>query len=101
MTVQDVVSFDMQRSRSYRSNVCTLELPPGHRFPVPLGRGQMQGKIKGRGTPARGKSVCTWGGRGTGREVAPCRARQQGRVRIGEAACIVRVGALIFAGAAA
>jgi len=75
--------------------------PPGHRISVPSGRGQVQGKIKGRGTPAREKSVCTWGWRGTRWKAAPCRARQQGRVRTGETACFARAGALIFAGAAA
>lgn len=41
--------------------------PPGHRIPVPSGRGKMQGKIKGRGTSLRGEPVCTWGWRGTRR----------------------------------
>lgn len=41
--------------------------PPGHRIPVPSGRGKMQGKTKGRGTGPRRKPVCTWGWRGTQR----------------------------------
>ncbi|MFW7342282.1 hypothetical protein V0R37_12130 [Pollutimonas sp. H1-120] len=41
--------------------------PPGHRIPVLSGREKMQGKIKGRGTLLREKTVCTWGRRGTRR----------------------------------
>lgn len=73
--------------------------PPGHRTPVPSGAGQMQGKIKGRGTALREKPVCTWGERGTRRGAAPCREQHQGRTGIGETACIAPSGALDCAGA--
>lgn len=64
--------------------------PPGHRIPVPSGRGKMQGKIKGRGTARRRKRVCTWGWRGTPILTAPCRWLHQSRVGLEEAACLLR-----------
>ena len=75
--------------------------PPGHRIPVPSGRGKMQGKIKGRGTSLRGKPVCTWGGRGTHRVTAPCRAARQCLVGIGESACFARRSAMTLDGGTA
>ncbi|WP_155835095.1 hypothetical protein [Herbaspirillum sp. RV1423] len=39
--------------------------PPGHRRPVPRGRGKVQGKIKGRGTSARRKPCLHVGWSGT------------------------------------
>jgi hypothetical protein len=68
--------------------------PPGHRIPVPSGRGKMQGKIKGRGTAWRRKRVCTWGWRGTPILAAPCRWLRQSRVGIEEAACLLRLRAM-------
>lgn len=64
--------------------------PPGHRIPVPPGRGKVQGKIKGRGTSWRRKRVCTWGWRGTPILAAPCRCLCQSRVSMEEAACLLR-----------
>lgn len=64
--------------------------PPGHRIPVPSGRGKMQGKIEGCGTKVRTKSVCTWGWRGTRSIAAPCRESVQSLVGLGEIACMPR-----------
>jgi hypothetical protein len=61
--------------------------PPGHRIPVPSGRGKMQGKIKGRGTSLRAKPVCTWGWHSTRLIAAPCRVVSQCLVSIEESAC--------------
>lgn len=74
--------------------------PPGHRLPVPSGRGKMQGKIKGSGTLPVWKRVCTWGGRGTRQYAAPCRGVPQSLAGIGETACLSRFDAMAFAGAA-
>lgn len=74
--------------------------PPGHRIPVPSGRGEMQGKIKGRGTALREKSVCTWGWRGTRLIAAPCRVDRQCLVGIEESACFARWIAMALDGAA-
>jgi len=82
-----------------RAALCAA--PPGHRAPVPSGRGKMQGKIEGCGTTVRTKPVCTWGWRGTRRIAAPCREQRQCRAGIGETACLARAGALDCAGAAA
>jgi len=60
---------------------------PGHRSPVPSGRGKVQGKIKGRGTSLCENRVCTWGWRGTRLIAAPCREIGQCLVGIGERAC--------------
>lgn len=80
--------------------------PPMHRLTVPVGpvdgagtRGKMQGKIKGRGTRPRVKSVCTWGWRGTHQEVAACRESAQYRVSIGETVCFARRTAMALDGA--
>jgi len=75
--------------------------PPGHRIPVPSGRGKMQGKIKGRGTSFREKAVCTWGWRGTRLGVAACREGAQCRTGVGEITCFARRTALALDGAAA
>ena len=58
----------------------------------------MQGKIKGRGTLAREKAVCTWGGRGTRLECVACRGKCQCHVRTGIAACHLPPLLLDFAG---
>ena len=71
---------------------------PGHRIPELTWRGKMQGKIKGRGTLAREKAVCTWGGRGTRLECVACREKRQCRVRTDIAACHLRPLLLDFAG---
>lgn len=75
--------------------------PPGHRIPVPSGRGKMQGKIKGRGTSLREKPVCTWGWRGTRHIAAPCRVDSQCLAGIEECACFVRRVAMDLDGGAA
>ena len=72
--------------------------PPGHRIPVPSGRGKMQGKIKGRGTSLREKPVCTWGGRGTRLIAAPCRVDRQCLAGIGESACLARLASTALDG---
>jgi len=74
--------------------------PPGHRIPVPSGRGKMQGKIKGRGTALREKSVCTWGWSGTRLIAALCRVDRQCLVGIEESACFARWIAMALDGAA-
>lgn len=61
--------------------------PPGHRIPVLSGWEKMQGKIKGRGTTLREKSVCTWGWRGTRLIAAPCRVISQCLAGIELSAC--------------
>ena len=68
--------------------------PLGHRIPVPSGRGKMQGKIKGRGTPSRSNPVCTWGWRGTRSFAAPCRGSHRSRILIGNTACLARRDAM-------
>lgn len=68
--------------------------PPGHRIPVLSGREKMQGKIKGRGTTLREKSVCTWGRRGTHLIAAPCRVVSQYLVGIELSACFSRLATL-------
>jgi hypothetical protein len=80
--------------------------PPMHRLTVPVGpvdgagtRGKMQGKIKGRGTRPRVKSVCTWGWRGTRLGAAACREGVQCRIGIGESACFARRSAMVLDGA--
>lgn len=73
--------------------------PPGHRIPVPSGRGKRQGKIEGSGTLPAHERVCTWGWRGTRLWAAPCREGRQSLVDIGETACMARRGSMAFAGA--
>lgn len=75
--------------------------PPGHRRPVPLGRGKVQGKIEGPGTLPAHKRVCTWGWRGTRYLAAPCRQVRQSLVGIGETACMARPGRMAVAGVSA
>ncbi len=72
---------------------------PGHRVPVPSGRGKMQGKIEGCGTTVRTKRVCTWGWRGTRRYAAPCRELEQGQAGSGDFACLIPAGAMVLDGA--
>ena len=67
----------------------------------PMRDTQTEGKIKGRGTSLRGKPVCTWGGRGTHRVTAPCRAARQCLVGIGESACFARRSAMTLDGGTA
>lgn len=71
---------------------------PGHRSPVPSGRGKVQGKIKGRGTSLPENAACTWGWRGTRLIAAPCREIGQRLVGIGESACITRRTAPVLDG---
>lgn len=75
--------------------------PPGHRRPVPSGRGKVQGKIEGSGTLPAHKRVCTWGWRGTRYLAAPCREVRQSLVGIGETACMARSGRMALAGVSA
>lgn len=75
--------------------------PPGHRRPVPSGRGKVQGKIEGAGTLPAHKRVCTWGWRGTRYLAAPCRDVGQSLVGIGETACMARSGRMALAGVSA
>ena len=72
--------------------------PPGHRIPVPSGRGMMQGKIEGCGTKVRTKSVCTWGWRGTRYLAAPCRQSVKGPISLDATACMPRHGPMACAG---
>ena len=74
---------------------------PGHRSPVPSGRGKVQGKIKGRGTSLPENPVCTWGWRGTRLIAAPCREIGQRLVGIGEKACFARRTAPVLEGGTA
>lgn len=71
---------------------------PGYPIHEPIGRGKVQGKIKGRGTSVREKAVCTWGGRGTRLECVACHEKRQCRVRTDIAACHLRPLLLDFAG---
>ena len=75
--------------------------PPGHRRPVPSGRGKVQGKIEGSGTLPAHKRVCTWGWRGTRYLAAPCREVRQNLVGIGETACMARSSQMALAGVSA
>ena len=75
--------------------------PPGHRRPVPLGRGKVQGKIEGSGTLPAHKRVCTWGWRGTRYLAAPCRQVRQSLVGIRKTACMARPGRMAVAGVSA
>lgn len=74
--------------------------PPGHRVPVPSGRGKMQGKIEGCGTKVRTKPVCTWGWRGTRQDAARCRPQAQCRDGTEEIECFHRWVAMILYGVA-
>ena len=74
---------------------------PGHRSPVPSGRGKVQGKIKGRGTSLPENPVCTWGWRGTRLLAAPCREIGQRLAGIGESACFARRTAPVLDGGTA
>jgi hypothetical protein len=65
-------------------------VPPVHREPEHQRGFEVEGKIKGRGTPAREKSVCTWGWRGTRQEPTSCREDTQPRIGVGEFACFLR-----------
>lgn len=75
--------------------------PPGHRRPVPTGRGKVQGKIEGSGTLPAHKRVCTWGWRDTRYLAAPCREVCQSLAGIGETACMARFGRMALAGVSA
>ena len=75
--------------------------PPGHRAPVPSGRGKMQGKIEGTGTRPVQEPVCTWGWRGTRQDAARCRPQAQCRAGMEEIGCFRRRVAMILYGVAA
>lgn len=72
--------------------------PPGHRVPVPTGRGRMQGKIKGHDTAWRESPVCTWVWRGTHRITAPFRIHRRSRASIGVDTCLARWAATALDG---
>jgi len=72
--------------------------PPGRRCRERQRKAKAEGKIKGRGTPAPEKPVCTWGGHGTRQAAAACREDALGRSSAGLAACRLRPGALVLAG---
>ena len=72
--------------------------PQVQRF-VLSGRGEVQGKIKGRGTALREKPVCTWGWRGTRLGAAACREGAKSRIGIGGNACFARRTATVLDGA--
>lgn len=74
---------------------------PGHRRPVPSGRGKVQGKIEGSGTLPAHRRVCTWGWRGTRYLAAPCRDVSQSLVSIGETACMAPSGRMVLDGVSA
>ena len=74
--------------------------PPVRRRTLPRGRAKAQGKIKGRGTSAREKSVCTWGWRGTRQRAAACREGAQRRTGVGEVTCFARRSAMVLDGCA-
>lgn len=73
--------------------------PQGHHIPVLSGWGEMQGKIKGRGTVVRERPICTWGWRGTLRVAAPCRMYRPCRASLGQSACIPRHSRMALDGA--
>lgn len=82
-------------------------LPPVHRLTLPAGpvdgtgaRGEMQGKIKGRGTRPLGNPVCTWVWRGTRQGVAACREGAQCRIDTRKATCFALPAAPGLEGAA-
>lgn len=72
--------------------------PPGHRVPVPSGRGKMQGKIEGSGTRPVQEPVCTWGWRGTCQDAARCRPQAQCRDGMEEIECFHRWFAMTLYG---
>ena len=73
--------------------------PPDRRRPERQRRAKAEGKIKGRGTSAREKPVCTWGWRGTRLGAIACRESAQCRIGIGEGACFARWTAPVLDGA--
>jgi hypothetical protein len=75
--------------------------PPGRRRPERQRRAKAEGKIKGRGTPAREKPVCTWGWRGTRQGAAACREGAPCLADMGAIVCFVRQTAMALEGAAA
>ncbi|SDS27716.1 hypothetical protein SAMN05216198_1593 [Halopseudomonas litoralis] len=68
--------------------------PPGRRCQERQRGAKAEGKIKGRGTTLREKSVCTWGRRGTHLIAAPCRVVSQYLVGIELSACFSRLATL-------
>lgn len=73
--------------------------PPGRRRLERQRQAKAEGKIKGRGTSAREKPVCTWGWRGTRLRAAACRESAQCRLGIGEDVCFARWTAPVLDGA--
>lgn len=74
--------------------------PPGRRCPERQRGAKAEGKIKGRGTTLREKSVCTWGRRGTHLIAAPCRVVSQSLVGLEKSACFSRLATLVLDGGA-
>ena len=73
---------------------------PGHHGRERRPEAGAQGKIEGRDTMVRAKSVCTWGWRGTRHRAAWCRQQPQCLAGIGNTVCRIRLGAMGLAGAA-
>lgn len=76
------------------------DAPPERRRPERQRRSKAQGKIKGRGTSWRQKSVCTCGWCGTRQAMAACRICAQYRIGIGKTACFARRSAKLLDGSA-
>jgi len=76
-------------------------VPPGRRGLERKRQAKAEGKIKGRGTSACEKPVCTWGWRGTRLGTAVCCEGAQHRAIVGEGACFVRWSMTGLDGAAA
>ncbi|CAJ0797032.1 hypothetical protein LMG18096_03345 [Ralstonia holmesii] len=73
--------------------------PPGRRRPERQRRAKAEGKIKGRGTLACEKPVCTSGWRGTRQGVTACCQVVQCRAGMGETACLACWAATALDGA--
>jgi len=75
--------------------------PPGRRHLERPRKARAEGKIKGRGTSAREKPVCTWGWRGTRQGAAACRDGAPCFADSSDLVCIARPTAMALEGAAA
>ena len=73
--------------------------PPGRDCRERMREANAEGKIEGRGTEVRAKSVCTWRWRGTRQGAASCRQQPQCLASIGNTVCRIRSGAMGLSGA--
>ena len=73
---------------------------PGHHGRERMREAGVQGKIEGRGTTVRAKSVCTWVWRGTRQGAASCRRQPHRLEGIGNTVCRFRSDAMGLSGAA-